>query len=184
MPITPERSEVAEAAAAMAAELRDAGVRVKLDERQHVRPGAKFFEWELKGAPVRLEVGARDLAGGHVTLVRRDGDVREEVPRDAVPARTDDVLREIQLGLLADARSFRDRHTRRIAKRAEMMEFLSEAQGFAVTAWCGSADCESAVKAQTSATIRCLTLEREDPGEPCPVCGRGGTELATWGQAY
>ena len=172
VPITPERSEVAEAAAAMAAELRDAGVRVKLDERQHVRPGAKFFEWELKGVPVRLEVGARDLAGGHVTLVRRDGDVREEVPRDAVPARIDDVLREIQLGLLADARSFRDRHTRRIAEREEMMEFLSEAQGFAVTAWCGSAECESAVKAETSATIRCLTLEPEDPGGPCPVCGR------------
>ena len=184
VPITAERSDVAEAAAAMAAELRDAGVRVKLDERQHVRPGAKFFEWELKGAPVRLEVGARDLAGGHVTLVRRDGDVREEAPRDAVPARIDDVLREIQLGLLADARSFRDRHTRRIAEHEQMMEFLSEAQGFAVTAWCGSAECESAVKAQTSATIRCLTLEPEDPGGPCPVCGRRGTELATWGQAY
>ena len=184
VPITPERSDVAEAAAAMAAELRDAGVRVKLDERQHVRPGAKFFEWELKGAPVRLEVGARDLAGGHITLVRRDGDVREEVPRDAVPARIDDVLREIQAGLLADARSFRDRHTRRIVEREEMMEFLSEAQGFAVTAWCCSAECEAAVKAETSATIRCLTLEPEDPGGPCPVCGRPGTELATWGQAY
>ncbi|MGH3139202.1 MAG: proline--tRNA ligase [Gaiellales bacterium] len=184
VPITPERSEVSEAAAAVAAALRGAGVRVKLDERQHVRPGAKFFEWELKGAPVRLEVGARDLAGGHVTLVRRDGDVREEVPRDAVPARVGEVLREIQLGLLADARRFLDRHTRRITEREEMVEFLSEAQGFAVTAWCGSAQCEAGIKAETSATIRCLTLEPEDPGADCPVCGQRGTELATWGQAY
>ncbi|MGH3073653.1 MAG: proline--tRNA ligase, partial [Gaiellales bacterium] len=101
-----------------------------------------------------------------------------------VPARIDEVLREIQLGLLADARSFRDGHTRRITERDEMIEFLSGAQGFAVTAWCGSADCEAKIKTETSATIRCLTLEPEDPGADCPVCGQRGTELATWGQAY
>jgi prolyl-tRNA synthetase len=184
VPVAPERSEVAEAAAALEATLRTAGRRVRLDDRRHVRPGAKFFEWELKGVPVRLEVGARDLAAGRVTLARRDRDGREEVPRDAVPARVDAVLREIQLGLLDDARGFRDRHTRLIGDRDELVEFLSGARGFALTAWCGAAACEAAIKAATSATIRCLTLEPEDPGAPCPVCGRPGIELATWGQAY
>jgi prolyl-tRNA synthetase len=184
VPIAPERSEVAAAAAAVAATLRTAGVRVKVDERRHVRPGAKFFEWELKGVPVRLDVGLRDLAGGRVTLVRRDRDVREEVSRDNVPARVDEVLRAIQLGLLSDARSFLDRHTRRITDRDEMVEFLANAQGFAVTAWCGSAACEAEIKAETSATIRCLTVDPEDPRAPCPVCGRPGVELATWAQAY
>ena len=134
--------------------------------------------------PVRLDVGVRDLAGGHVTLVRRDRDVREEVSRYTVHARVDEVLREIQLGLFGDARSFLDRHTRRITDRDEMVEFLANAQGFAVTAWCGSAACEADIKAETSATIRCLTVDPEDPGAPCPVCGRPGVELATWAQAY
>jgi prolyl-tRNA synthetase len=184
VPITPDRSDVTETAATLAAALRAAGLRVNLDERRHLRPGAKFFEWELKGVPVRLEVGARDLSAGTVTLARRDREVREHVPRDNVPGRIHELLGEIQQGLLDDARHFRDGHTRRIEDRGEMIEFLSTGQGFAVTAWCGSAACEADIKAATSATIRCLTLDREDPGAPCPVCRQPGAELATWAQAY
>jgi prolyl-tRNA synthetase len=157
---------------------------VKVDGRDHVRPGAKFFEWELKGVPLRLELGERDLAAGSVTVVRRDSGSREQVALASAGERVSELLGRIQTGLLLEAREYRDRHTRRFQARAEMLDFLRACEGFALAAWCGSAECEAEVKAETSATIRCLTLEREDPRAPCIVCGAPGTELATWAQAY
>ena len=184
VPIAREGSSVREAAEELAGELRGRGLRVKVDAREHVRPGAKFFEWELKGAPLRLELGDRDLATGSVTVVRRDTGERQQVRLPEASDRVGVLLDEIQRGLLAEARAFRDRHTSRFDDRPAMMEFLQAGEGFAVAAWCGSADCEAEVKAETSATIRCLTLERKHPGAPCIVCGRAGTETATWAQAY
>jgi len=184
VPIAREAGTVREAAEALSAELRGGGVRVRLDDREHVRPGAKFFEWELKGAPLRLELGERDLEAGCVTVVRRDNGSREQVPMASAARRVGELLGEIQRGLLVEAREFRDRHTRGFDDRGRMLEFLRAGEGFAVAAWCGSEECEAEVKAETSATIRCLTLEREDPGAACIVCGRAGTELATWAQAY
>ena len=184
VPIAREGAEVREAAESLAVELRGSGLRVKVDDREHVRPGAKFFEWELKGTPVRLELGERDLAAGSVTVVRRDDGSREQVALDAALGRVRSLVGEIQGGLLAEARAFRERNTRRFEDREAMMEFLRAGEGFAVSAWCGSAECEAEVKAATSATIRCLTLEQEDPRAPCAVCGKPGTEIATWAQAY
>jgi prolyl-tRNA synthetase len=184
VPIAGERSSVREAAEALASDLRARGVRVRVDGREHVRPGAKFFEWELKGAPLRLELGERDLAAGAVTVVRRDTGEREQTGLSEAIERVRVLLDEIQAGLLAEARAFRERHTSRFDERSAMMEFLRAGEGFAVAGWCGSAECEAEVKAETSATIRCLTLERDDPGAPCIVCGGAGTETATWAQAY
>jgi prolyl-tRNA synthetase len=184
VPITREGGAVREAAESLAGDLRARGVRVKVDGREHVRPGAKFFEWELKGAPLRLELGERDLAAGSVTVVRRDSGSREQVALASAGERATELLGQIQTGLLMEAREYRDRHTRRFRARAEMLDFLRACEGFAVASWCGSAECEAEVKAETSATIRCLTLERENPRAPCIVCGAPGTELATWAQAY
>jgi prolyl-tRNA synthetase len=184
VPIAADGSSVREAAEALASDLRARDLRVRVDGREHVRPGAKFFEWELKGAPLRLELGERDLAAGCVTVVRRDTGEREQARLSEATERVGVLLDEIQAGLLAEARAFRERHTSRFHERSAMMEFLRAGEGFAVAAWCGSAECEAEVKAETSATIRCLTLEREDPGAPCIVCGGAGTETATWAQAY
>ena len=163
---------------------RAAGIRVKLDDRDHVRPGAKFYEWELKGVPLRFELGARDLAEGRVTLARRDGEGRQVLPLDAAAAAAPGLLGEIQQRLYDQALDFRERHTARLDDRAALLEYLAEGRGFAVTAWCGSDACEADVKAETSASIRCLSLEVDDPGAACAVCGRPGTETATWAQAY
>jgi prolyl-tRNA synthetase len=184
VPIASEGSSAREAAEALASDLRACGLRVRVDGREHVRPGAKFFEWELKGAPLRLEVGERDLTAGSVTVVRRDTGEREQARLSVVTERVRVLLDDIQAGLLAEARAFRERHTSRFDERSAMMDFLRAGEGFAVATWCGSAECEAKVKAETSATIRCLTLEREDPGAPCSVCGQAGTETATWAQAY
>jgi prolyl-tRNA synthetase len=175
---------VAEAAATLAGRLAEADVRVHQDARER-RPGWKFAEWELRGAPTRAELGARDLADGVVTLVRRDTGGRERVPVAGAPARARALLDEIQAGLLAEAVAFRDEHTLTDpATYEELRAFLAEAGGFAVAGWCGDAACEERVKLDARATIRCLALEPGGADGACAVCGRPATERATWAQAY
>jgi prolyl-tRNA synthetase len=157
---------------------------VRVDDRDHVRPGAKFYEWELKGVPLRLELGVRDLDAGLVTVVRRDADGRSQVPLDGVATVVPELLEEIQRSLFEQALAFQHAHTAHIDDREQLFAHLSAGRGFAVAHWCGRESCETEVKASTSATIRLLTLEPEDPGAPCAVCGRPGTETATWAQAY
>jgi len=184
IPIQSGDSPVLEQAHALAAELRAAGIRVKLDDRVHVRPGAKFFEWELKGAPIRVELGERELARGEVSVARRDRKARELLSLDRLAERLQAKLGEIHRELFDRAAEHLADNTRRFDDRAELIEYLKAGSGFAVSAWCGSPECEAAIKAETSATLRCLALEPEDPGAPCPVCAQPGIETATWAQAY
>jgi prolyl-tRNA synthetase len=175
----------AEAAAAVAAELRDAGIRVRVDDRNGTRAGAKWHEWEAKGVPVRIDVGARELDAGALPVTRRDRLSREAVARDGVAAHVAALLDEIQRVLHDEAAARSEATTLRGAVRyGQLADHLAAAAGFAVAAWCGDPVCEARVKEDTSATIRCLPLEREDPGEPCIVCGRPGTEIATFAQSY
>jgi prolyl-tRNA synthetase len=175
---------VGEAAVGLCAQLREAGLRVRLDDREHLRPGAKFYEWELKGVPLRIELGERELASGLASIARRDQDGRAQLALEGAATAVRDLLDDVQQRLFESARDFRDAHTMRFTERAELFQFLEQGRGFAVTPWCGGEACEAEVKGATSATIRCLTLEPEDPGAACAVCGRPGTETATWAQAY
>ncbi len=186
IPITGREPDagVSEAFAELARELRAAGVRVLADDRDHVRPGARFAEWEVKGVPVRVELGRRDLDAGVVSVVPRMGGAREQVARAGLAERVGQLLGESQAGLLAEAAAFRAASTREFADGGELCEFLAAGEGFAVGSWCGSARCEALVKTQTAATIRCLPIDAERPGRPCVVCGEVGTESATWAQSY
>ena len=176
---------VREASERLTAELREAGVRVRLDDRDERRPGFKFHEWELKGVPLRFEIGVRDLAADRVTVVRRDSARKELVPLAAVASRACELLDEVQRALLHEAREFRARHTLADPPSyAELRQFLDAAGGFAVAPWCGSADCEALVKADTGATIRRLPLESVTETSPCIVCSGRATARATWAQAY
>jgi prolyl-tRNA synthetase len=177
-------SALAGAVARLAAELRAIGVRVKVDDREGIRPGAKFHDWELRGVPLRAELGSRDLAAGVVTFARRDTLQKQQLALDGAPAVVPELLADIQRTLHAQAVELRERRTIRPARYDEMRQFLAAAGGFAVAGWCGSAECERRVKDDTTATIRVLPLEQADPGAPCIVCGRPGAEEATWAQAY
>jgi prolyl-tRNA synthetase len=177
-----ERAATREAAARLERAL--AGRRVKVDDREGVRPGYKFNEWELKGVPVRLEVGPRDLAAGQVTLARRDTGARETVPEPGLPARVAEVLAEIQTELLVQAAAFRDAHTFAPASYEELRHLLADPGGFVVAGWCGSRACEERVKADTKATIRTLPLDPEPVEGACIVCGEPAAERATWAVAY
>jgi prolyl-tRNA synthetase len=177
-----ERALVLEACGRLAGELT--GVRVRVDDREDLRPGFKFNHWELRGVPVRVEVGPRDLEAGRVTLVPRLTGLKEDVAEAALAARVADLLAESQQGLLDTARQFRDSFTFRPKALDEMVTLLEDPGGFMVAGWCGSEECEAKVKTETGATIRFLPL---DPGPvvgSCIVCGQPATEEATWAQAY
>jgi prolyl-tRNA synthetase len=182
-----ERESVLGAAAGIATALRERGVRVKVDQREEHRPGYKFNEWELKGVPIRIEIGPKDLARNQVVLYRRD--LREKAPMDAtgLEYRVPEILGEIQEELFAQAAAFREHRTFRPATYEELTGFIADPGGFVEAPWCGSPACEGKVKADTRATIRALTLDPVDPAtieSPCIVCGQPATERAAWAQAY
>ena len=179
-----ERARVLGEAERLAQALRDAGIRVRLDDRDGLRPGFKFNEWERKGVPVRVEIGPRDLDAGQVTLARRDTGEKEPCPMAGVPGRVRTLLDEVQRRLFEDAGAFRDAHTFRAADYGEMRTLLEEPGGFVVGGWCGGEACETRVKADTKATIRLLPLDPEPVEGTCIVCGEPATERATWAIAY
>ncbi len=180
------RAEVLGTAAALADELRAAGVRVRVDDRPEHRPGFKFNEWELKGVPLRIELGARDLAAEAVTVVRRDTGEKQQIPLSRAAAAVDQLLGAVQAALFQTACDERERRTLRDPRRYdELIEHLREAAGFAAAPWCGRTECEARVKEDSSATIRCLPLDAPPirPGA-CICCGRPAVTDAVWAQAY
>jgi prolyl-tRNA synthetase len=179
-----ERGQVLDAANAMAEEWRAAGLRVKVDDRDDLRPGYKFADHELRGVPLRVEIGPRDLAAEHVTVARRDTGEKSTLGFDGVAAALGDLLVNIQRALFDDAVAFRDANTHEAATYDELRTTILDAGGFVTGGWCGSPECETKVKTETKATIRFVPLETEDPGAPCAVCGQPGTERATWAVAY
>jgi prolyl-tRNA synthetase len=179
-----ERSAVLEASHKALDGLLGQGLRARLDDRDQHRPGYKFSEWELKGVPVRLEIGPRDVAGGRVTLAPRWGGDKEQVPAaeavDGMGARLD----HAQQALFDEALALREQNTHDVGSYAELRDGIEAGGGFWRGAWCGRPECEARVSEEAKATIRVLPLEREDPEAPCIVCGRPGTERATWARAY
>jgi prolyl-tRNA synthetase len=169
------------------AECKAAGLRVKLDDRDGQTAGFKFNEWDLRGVPLRLELGARDLDAGVATLVRRDRAVKEEgqkrtVALGEVVAAIPPLLDEIQASLLEQARTFLTSHTFVVTDRDEFFRLLTERAGMIEIAWCERAACEAAIKEATSATTR--NLRRPAQAPQCVACGEPATAQAYFAQSY
>jgi prolyl-tRNA synthetase len=179
-----ERASVINVADGLRRDLAAAGVRVRLDDRDQYRPGFKYAEWELKGVPVRVELGPRDVAAGRAVVASRLGGDKEEVALDTLAAGMADRLRAVQRALYADALAFRDANSHEIESWDGFVTGVTEQGGFWTGAWCGDAACEAEISTATKATIRFLPLETRDPGGPCMHCGKPGTEVATWARAY
>jgi prolyl-tRNA synthetase len=179
-----ERTRVLDAAHKVRDGLTANGVRAKVDDRDQHRPGFKFSEWELKGVPVRLEIGPRDVDSDQVTIARRDTGEKMQHPVTDVVSEMEALLTVAQRALYEDARKFRDDNTHEFSRLEEMSESMEDQGGFWVGAWCGDVACEDKVAKTTAATIRTLPLEPQDPKAPCAVCGRPGTDTATWARAY
>jgi len=179
-----ERGAVVTVANGMADEWRANGVRVQVDDRDDLRPGFKFADHELRGVPLRVELGPRDLEAKSATVARRDTGEKTTYGFDAIEGTLDDLLADVQRGLFDDAVAFRHANSHRAGSYDELRSTLTDAGGFVTGAWCESPDCEAKVKAETKATIRFLPLERQDPEAACVVCGQPGVDTATWAIAY
>jgi prolyl-tRNA synthetase len=164
-------------------ELTAQGVRVMLDDRDAYTPGWKFAEWELRGVPVRLEIGPKDIEKGQVMLARRDTREKLSAAREGLAARILALLDEIQKNLFDRAVKFREEHTTEATSYDEFKQILEGRPGFVIAPWCGAADCENQIKADTQATIRNLPLE-ESAGGACVRCGQPGVARAYFAKAY
>ncbi len=176
--------EVLAAATALAQRLEDAGIRTHVDGRPQLSPGFKFNDWEMRGVPIRLELGPRDLAAGTAVMARRLGAAKEPISLDGAPARLADELAAFQDFLLERATAFRDEHTHVTDTWDDFVAAV--ATGWAVALHCGTAECEDDIKAQTAATARCIPLDGEPESGPCIRCGLPSAygKRVIFGRAY
>ena len=178
------RATVLPRAQEIAAALKQAGVRVVLDDREEYKPGWKFSEWEMRGVPLRLEIGPRDIEQAQVLLARRDTREKLTAPMDGLEQRVLELLDAVQAALFERALSFRDSHTVRTASSDEFQRAFEGRPGFVVAPWCGSADCEAQIKADTQATIRNLAFDLPPATGACVRCGRPGLTDAYFAKSY
>jgi prolyl-tRNA synthetase len=179
-----EASTVLERAGAIKEQLVRNGIRTRVDDRDQYRPGYKFSEWELKGVPIRVEIGPRDVEADQVVVADRvTGEKNPRSTSDAVSSMAG-LLQDGWQSLYDDAVAFREANTYEVTSFDDLRDGIESKGGFWVGPWCGDAVCEEKVSGATKATIRTLPLEKEDPGGACIVCGRPGTERATWARAY
>ena len=183
-----EKAAVLDFAQGVLARLRAGGVRAELDDRDTVKPGAKYFEWERKGVPLRMEIGPRDVQSSAVFCARRTGGKKFGIPvDDAFLDATRAQLDAIQDELLQRAIAHRDAHTTRVDSYDALKALVTSAEGgFALVPWCDDADNEAAIKADCKATIRCYPLDRQEEaaGQTCFYSGRPATHMALFARAY
>jgi prolyl-tRNA synthetase len=161
------------------------GVRVMLDDRDSQTPGWKFNEWEMRGVPLRLEIGPKDIEKSQVVLARRDTREKSFSPMDGLEAQIEALLATIQQALFDRAVKFREEHTSETTSYDEFRSIMEGRPGFVVSPWCGSAECEAQIKTETQATIRNLPFTSPKPeGGACVKCGRPATASAWFAKSY
>ena len=165
-------------------DLRAKGVRVKFDKRDTHKPGWKFNEYELKGVPLRIAIGPKDLEKGTVEIARRDTLTKEIVETTAVVARVEGLLEEIQDNLFAKAINYRTAHTTQVSSYDEFKKVLNEKGGFISAHWDGTSATEEKIKKETKATIRCIPLDTDNEGGTCIVTGKVSARKVLFAKAY
>ncbi len=179
------RETVLPKAQAIRDELVARGVRVMLDDRDSQTPGWKFNEWEMRGVPLRLEIGPKDIEKSQVVLARRDTREKSFTPMEGLAAHVEQLLVTIQQALLDRAVQFRTEHTSETDSYDEFKQIMDGRPGFVISPWCGSGECEAAIKADTQATIRNIPFGGADPaGKVCLKCGKPATALAWFAKSY
>ncbi len=180
-----EKAQVFEVAKKVREELAKADVRVKVDQREGLSPGFKFNDWEMRGVPLRIEIGPKDVAKRSAVLARRDKPGKEGksfVSQDGIAASVQQALADIQKALFDRALAFREANT---FDPKTFDEFRAAVEkGFARTYWCGNPKCEEQIKEATKATLRCIPLEQPSGKGQCIFCGQQSSELAIFGKAY
>ena len=183
IPIQQKKEGVLENAARLEEALRAAGVRVKVDATDK-SPGFKFAEQEMRGIPVRIECGPKDIEAGQAVVVRRDTREKITVALEELAVKVPQILESIQKDMLETARAHRDSHTYVARDYQEFVKTINEKPGFIKAMWCGDQACEDRIKEDTAATSRCIPFEQEQISDVCVCCGKPAKKMVYWGRAY
>lgn len=180
-----EKSAVMAVADQVDRELTELGIRTKLDGRENLTPGYKFNDWELRGVPVRIEIGPRDVQAGNLMIARRDKagkDAKQIIERGCIAEHVKTLLIDIQAALLQKATAFREANTHDVSSYGEFQEAI--ASGFVRAPWAGSSADEARIKQETKATIRCIPFEQPGKLGKCFYTGKPANRVAIFGRAY
>ena len=183
LPIAAHKPGVTEKAEELVARLKAAGLRAQGDFSDN-SPGWKFANWEMKGVPLRVEIGPKDIEAGHCVAVRRDNGEKITVALDELEARIPALLEDVQQGLFDKAKRNLDEHTYAAHSLAEAKELQEKNGGFIKTMWCGDLACELEMKEKAGMSSRCIPFEQEHIDDVCPVCGKPAKCMIYWGVAY
>lgn len=160
-----------------------AGLRVKVDDTDK-KPGWKFSEQEMRGIPVRVEMGPRDIEAGQAIIVRRDTREKTTVAIESLAEEIKNILDKMQTEMLERARTHREAHTYVATNYDEFKDVVANKPGFVKAMWCGDQECEDKIKEETTATSRCMPFEQEHLSDVCVCCGRPAKKMVYWGKAY
>ena len=156
---------------------------MKLDDSEK-SPGWKFSEQEMRGIPVRIELGPKDIENGVAVIVRRDTREKITAAIEELPQKVAEVLEQEQHDMLERARAHRDAHTYEATEKEEFKKIADEKPGFIKAMWCGCQECEDAIKEEFGVTSRCIPFHQEQLSDKCIYCGRPATKMVYWGKAY
>ncbi len=183
VPVAMHKPGVLDRANALKEELENAGLRVKIDASDKM-PGWKFAEYEMKGVPVRIEIGPRDIENNQCMSARRDNGEKAAISLDGVADSVKALLADIHNNMLAKATKLRDEKTYTATNFDEFTSIAENKPGFIKAMWCGDTECEEAIKDKTAVTSRCIPFEQEHIADTCVHCGKKATKMVYWGKAY
>jgi prolyl-tRNA synthetase len=166
------------------ADMKKAGIRVKYDDNDNTRPGWKFAEYELRGVPVRIALGQRDLDNNVVEIARRDTKEKSSISLDGLTTTVTELLEAIQQNMFNKARTYRDEHITEVNSWAEFEDVLENKGGFIAAHWDGTAETEEAIKEKTKATIRCIPLNNRQEEGKCVMTGKPSQQRVLFARAY
>ena len=158
--------------------------RIELDDREKVSPGYKFNDWEMRGVPLRIEMGPRDIENGICILVRRDTNEKIEVKLDELSSKIGEILELIQQNMFDTCKKRMEAKTTIAHNLEEFQANMNKEQGFIKAMWCGNEECEAKIKELTAAKSRCMPFEQEHLSDVCVCCGRPAKKMVYWGKAY
>lgn len=184
IPIAQKKEGVLEKANELYDIIKGRGIRVELDDDKDTSPGWKFNQYEMKGYPIRLEVGPRDIENNQAVVVRRDKLEKEIISLDNIEETLSEMLDTMQKDLFEKAKAHRDAHTYVVNDYEQYKKDLPEKPGFAKMMWCGCRECEDKLKEETGASIRCIPFEKENLGDKCHICGKEAKHMIYVARAY
>ena len=183
IPIQQKKDGVLDKAYALRDELLEKGFKVKVDDSDK-SPGWKFSEQEMRGIPLRIEVGPKDIEAGKCIICRRDTREKTEVAFEELTAKAGEILETMQAEMLERARAHREAHTYVAKDMAELEAIFAEKTGFVKAMWCGEQDCEDQIKEKLGVTSRCMPFAQEHIADTCVCCGKPAKKMVYWGKAY